>query len=57
MATGDERAASWARALDEAADTIAASIPQGQRERLEGQAHVVDAKTFAPVLERFFTQS
>jgi pimeloyl-ACP methyl ester carboxylesterase len=47
-------AAEWARALDDAADAIAASIPQAQRQIVEGQAHVVDPKVLAPVLERFF---
>jgi pimeloyl-ACP methyl ester carboxylesterase len=57
VATGDARppgAASWVLALDEAADAIAASIPQAQRRTLEGQGHVVDPQRFAPVLERFF---
>jgi hypothetical protein len=44
----------WVQALDAAADRVAASIPHAQRARLEGQSHVVDAKTFAPVLARFF---
>jgi pimeloyl-ACP methyl ester carboxylesterase len=57
VATGDDRpagAASWVLALDAAADTIAASIPRAQRQTLQGQGHVIDARTFAPVLERFF---
>ena len=47
-------AASWVRALDPAADAIAASIPRAQRQTIEGQAHVVDPKVLASVLERFF---
>jgi pimeloyl-ACP methyl ester carboxylesterase len=46
--------ASWVLALDPAADAIAASIPQAERQTAEGQSHVVDAKAFAPVLQRFF---
>jgi pimeloyl-ACP methyl ester carboxylesterase len=37
-----------------AADAIAASIPQAERQTVEGQGHVVDPKALAPVLERFF---
>jgi hypothetical protein len=37
---------------DQAADAIAASIPQGKRLTIEGQTHMVDPKVFAPVLER-----
>ncbi len=37
-----------------AADAIAASIPQAQRQTIEGQTHMVDPKALAPVLERFF---
>lgn len=40
---------------EQAADAIAASVPHAQRQTVEGQGHVVDAETFAPVLERFFT--
>jgi pimeloyl-ACP methyl ester carboxylesterase len=47
-------AAAWIQALDPAADVIAATIPHAERQTLEGQSHVVDAKTFAPVIERFF---
>jgi pimeloyl-ACP methyl ester carboxylesterase len=39
---------------EQAADAIAASIPQAERRTIEGQGHVADPKTFAPVLERFF---
>jgi pimeloyl-ACP methyl ester carboxylesterase len=37
-----------------AADAIAASIPQAERQTIEGQTHMVDPKALAPVLERFF---
>jgi len=47
-------AASWVLALAPAADAIAASIRQAERETFEGQGHVADAKTIAPLLERFF---
>jgi len=60
VATGDERppgSASWVLALDEAADAIAASIPQAERRVIEGQAHLVDPKALAPVLERFFSDA
>jgi pimeloyl-ACP methyl ester carboxylesterase len=36
------------------ADAIAAAVPHAERRTLEGQGHVVEPKTFAPVLERFF---
>jgi pimeloyl-ACP methyl ester carboxylesterase len=38
----------------QAADAIAASIPQATRETLPGQTHAVDPKAMASVLERFF---
>jgi pimeloyl-ACP methyl ester carboxylesterase len=40
--------------FDQAADAIAASIPQAERQTLEGQTHMVDPKALAPVLERYF---
>ncbi len=40
--------------FDRAADAIAASIPIAERQTLAGQAHIVDPKALAPVLERFF---
>jgi hypothetical protein len=58
VATGGDHepgAASWIRALDGAADAIAASLPDAERRTLAGQSHVVDAKAFAPVLVRFFS--
>jgi pimeloyl-ACP methyl ester carboxylesterase len=39
-----------------AADAIAASIPQAERQTIEGQTHMVDPKALAPVLERFFRE-
>jgi pimeloyl-ACP methyl ester carboxylesterase len=58
VATGEPRpgASSWSLALDEAADAVAASIAHGQRQTIEGQSHVIDAKALAPRLERFFTE-
>jgi hypothetical protein len=47
-------AADWVRALEPAADAIAASVPQAERQIIEGQTHVVDPKALAPVLQRFF---
>jgi hypothetical protein len=40
--------------FDQAADAIAASIPQAERLTIEVQGHVADPKAVAPVLERFF---
>ena len=40
--------------FEQAADAIAADLPQAERLTLEGQGHVVDPKALAPVLERFF---
>jgi pimeloyl-ACP methyl ester carboxylesterase len=40
--------------FDQAADAIAASIPQAERLTIEGQGHAADPKAVAPVLERFF---
>jgi pimeloyl-ACP methyl ester carboxylesterase len=42
--------------FEQAADAIAASIPQAQRQTLEGQGHVADPKAVVPVLERFFSK-
>jgi pimeloyl-ACP methyl ester carboxylesterase len=39
-----------------AGDAIAASIPQADRQTIEGQTHQVDPKALAPVLERFLTE-
>jgi hypothetical protein len=39
--------------FDKAAATIAASIPQAERQTLAGQGHMVDPKALAPVLGRF----
>lgn len=41
--------------FEQAADAIAASIPQAQRQIVAGQTHLVDPKALAPVLERFFS--
>jgi pimeloyl-ACP methyl ester carboxylesterase len=49
-------AATWVLALDPAADAIAASIPQAQRQTFEGQSHVADPKAVAPILEQFFRE-
>lgn len=58
VATGTDArqpgAAVWVLALDDAADAIAASIPNAKRQVLEGQSHVADPKAVALVLERFF---
>lgn len=48
-------AARWARALEPAADAVAACIPDARRHTLEGQGHVADPAAVAPALERFFT--
>jgi pimeloyl-ACP methyl ester carboxylesterase len=40
--------------FEQAADAIAASIPQVERLTIEGQTHLVDPKALALVLERFF---
>ena len=58
VATGgahDADAAEWVRALDPAADAIAAAVPNAQRATFEGQGHVADPMAVAPLLERFFT--
>jgi pimeloyl-ACP methyl ester carboxylesterase len=40
--------------FQQAADTIAASIPNARRHTLQGQTHMVDPKALAPVLATFF---
>jgi len=60
VATGEPRPDSPAGGMppdlfDKAAATIAASIPQAERETLAGQGHMVDPKALAPVLGRFFS--
>jgi pimeloyl-ACP methyl ester carboxylesterase len=40
--------------FEKAAAAIAASIPGAERQTVEGQTHMVDPKTLAPVLARFF---
>lgn len=47
-------AARWVRALEPAADAIAASIPHARRQIIEGQGHVADPKAVAAVLGPFF---
>jgi pimeloyl-ACP methyl ester carboxylesterase len=42
--------------FDQAADAIAASVPDAQRQTLDGQTHIVDPKKLAPVLGRFFNR-
>jgi pimeloyl-ACP methyl ester carboxylesterase len=57
VATGADHAPAspeWVRALDAAADEVAARIPRARRRRLAGESHVVNAETFAPVLAHFF---
>jgi hypothetical protein len=39
---------------DQAADAIAASIPQAERRAIEGQTHVADPEVVGHVLGRFF---
>ena len=39
--------------FERAADAIDARLRQAERERLEGQGHVVDPKALAPLLARF----
>jgi pimeloyl-ACP methyl ester carboxylesterase len=47
-------AAEWVRALEPAADAIAAALPNAKRKTLEGQGHVADPKVVARLLARFF---
>jgi pimeloyl-ACP methyl ester carboxylesterase len=54
-ASADSFVAGGGDFFDRAADAIAASLPNAQRETLPGQTHMVDPKALAPVLERFFT--
>jgi hypothetical protein len=42
--------------FDEAADAIAAALPNAERRIVEGQTHVVDPEVLASTLERFFTR-
>jgi pimeloyl-ACP methyl ester carboxylesterase len=43
-----------ADAFRRAADAIAASLPNAERQTIEGQTHMVEAKAIAPALVRFF---
>jgi pimeloyl-ACP methyl ester carboxylesterase len=59
VATGgghEPDAAEWVRALDPAADAIAAAIPNAQRTTLDGQGHVADPKVVARLLASFFAE-
>ena len=47
-------AAEWMLALDPAADAIASSIPNAERQVFEGQSHLADPEVVASVLARFF---
>jgi pimeloyl-ACP methyl ester carboxylesterase len=40
--------------FEQAADAIAVSMPQAERQIIEGQTHLVDPKALAPMLGRFF---
>ncbi|GAA3740669.1 pimeloyl-ACP methyl ester carboxylesterase [Spinactinospora alkalitolerans] len=40
--------------MQEAAETVAKTLPHGRYRRLEGQTHEVDPEVLAPVLEEFF---
>jgi hypothetical protein len=51
----DPEAPAWVRALDDAADALAAALPRGERGTIEGQGHVADPKAVAAVLEDFFS--
>jgi pimeloyl-ACP methyl ester carboxylesterase len=53
VAAREPEAAQWVRALDPAADAIAASLPHAQRTVVAGQGHVPDPAVLAPVLARF----
>ena len=39
--------------LEAAADAIAGSLPNAQRQTIEGTTHVIDPQALGPVLERF----
>jgi pimeloyl-ACP methyl ester carboxylesterase len=42
--------------FEQAADALAASLPNAERLVIEGQEHVADPKTVAQILERFFNR-
>jgi pimeloyl-ACP methyl ester carboxylesterase len=42
--------------FEQAADAIAAAVPQAQRVTIEGQGHIADPKTIASLLGRFYRQ-
>ena len=54
VAARDAGAAAWIKALDPAADAIAAALERSERVVLEGQGHVPDPAVLVPVLTRFF---
>jgi pimeloyl-ACP methyl ester carboxylesterase len=58
VATGEDAqhpgAPAWVRALEAAADAIAAAVRNARREIFEGQSHVADPAAVAPLLARFF---
>lgn len=43
--------------FDEAADAIAAALPNAERRIIDGETHVADPQLFAAFLEQFFTAS
>jgi Alpha/beta hydrolase family len=53
---GQPGAAGWVLALEDAADAIAASIPNAERATFEGQGHVADPRAVAAALQRFFSR-
>lgn len=58
VATGGQAARpdarEWVRALDPAADALAATVPHAQRHTFPDQGHVADPIAVAPTLTRFF---
>ncbi|MET9272962.1 hypothetical protein [Kribbella sp. NPDC003557] len=43
--------------FDEAANAIAAALPDAERRIIDGETHVADPQSFAAVLEQFFTST
>ena len=54
VASREPGAARWVRALEGAADAIAASLPYAVRRTIEGQTHIADPAVIAAVLTEFF---
>ncbi|HET8758945.1 MAG TPA: alpha/beta fold hydrolase [Solirubrobacteraceae bacterium] len=54
VAAREPGAAQWVKALDAAADAVAASLPHGERAIVDGQGHVPDPQALEPMLTRFF---